>query len=185
MHHCRRIAGVIGKCGFAGMAEVALLVPLSISSRRGLLPSGKGVLGPSILWRFLTAERYVLIVCHFNPFNAKYSENSRSCCSEAGSGEVLSVGRKLGSAFGLICMSGMLILRCRPKIVVNCFVQSADSPSGGGSAKKSWRSSGGMMADSAGASGTCARKEESWLRERVSARPLSLPAMWAAEMQKP
>ena len=41
------------------------------------------------------------------------------------------------------------------------------------------------MAGSAGASGTCVRKEESWLRERVSAGPLSLLAMWAAEMQKP
>ena len=33
------------------------------------------------------------------------------------------------------------------------------------------------MAGSAGASGTYARKEKSWLRERASAGPLSLPAM--------
>ena len=30
-------------------------------------------------------------------------------------GEVLSVGRKLGRAFGLICMSGMWILWCSPE----------------------------------------------------------------------
>ena len=82
----RRIAGVIGRRAFCGRIEVAFLIPFSMSSRRGRLPSGNGVFGPLVMWRCRTAARYVLIVCHLRPFNARYAENSSNCCSDAGRG---------------------------------------------------------------------------------------------------
>ena len=63
------ITGVMGRRGFFGMIEVAFLIPFNSNSKRGQLPSGKGVLGPLVMWRCLTAARYVLMVCHLSPFN--------------------------------------------------------------------------------------------------------------------
>ena len=40
-----------------------------------------------------------------------------------------------------------------------------------------------MTAGSLGASGTCAKKAERRLRDNASAGPLSLPAIWVADIQ--
>ena len=80
------ITGVMGRRGFFGMIEVAFLIPFNSNSKRGRLPSGKGVLGPLVMWRCLTAARYVLMVCHLSPFKARNALNSSNCCSEAGRG---------------------------------------------------------------------------------------------------
>ena len=37
------------------MIEVAFLIPFNSNSKQGWLPSGKGVLGPLVIWRCLTA----------------------------------------------------------------------------------------------------------------------------------
>ena len=61
-----------------GIFDVALLMPCRRSCSRGRLAFEKGVLGPLVRWRWRTAARYVLMVCHRSPFFAKYAAKSIS-----------------------------------------------------------------------------------------------------------
>ena len=68
------------------MIEVVFFIPFNSGSKQGQLPSAKEVLGRLVIWKCLTAAKYLLMVCHLSPFKVSYTPKSSNCCSEAGRG---------------------------------------------------------------------------------------------------